>query len=179
MDPSALQHVSGDADLAPRLVINSLALAVLGGDDDECIFESGHVVFGVRIGGLDTLLEIATLLNEVNTLQGIGVGDAGFDAFKSLAERLGRNLSPAPRPVLLEGHEVAPDCISLTTACSERTFVLVTEGGFGLSLTGRHGTIVARIASICNALSKEPPQIRSRHRSACSPGSLAGHKEAS
>jgi hypothetical protein len=92
----------------------------------------------------------------VHALQGIGMGNPGLDGVQSLGERLGRNLSPAPRPVLLEGHEVAADRISLTTACSERSFVLVAKRGFGLSLAGRHDTIVARIGLMRKA---SPPQV--------------------
>lgn len=151
MDARTLQHVGRHADLTPRLVVDALTFAVLCGHDDKSFFQGGHVVLGVGVGGLDTLLEIATLLNQVHALQGIGLGDAGLDGFQSLAERLGRNLSPPPRPVLLEGHEVATDRIPLTTTGSERTFVLVAKRGFALSFAGRHDTIIAGIGPLCKA----------------------------
>lgn len=142
MNTRALKHLGGDTCFPPRRVIDALALAVLGGDLHESVFERLHVVLDLVTPAAETLLQVPPLLDEVDALQRVGFGDARLDVGKTLLEGLGGDLATTARPVPFQRHEVAPYCVSLTATCRERILVLRRQRSFCCSFPGRHRAIV-------------------------------------
>lgn len=153
MNAGTSQYVGRYTDFSPRLVLDTLPLAVFCGDQDEGLFEGFDidVVTVVHVG--EAAIEITLLLDQVCLLEWIGRGELGVDLVASLDERLGAHLPTATRPVLIERHEIATDGIPLAPTLGKRILVLVAQGGLGLGLsfTGGHTTSVAAFNTKCNS----------------------------
>lgn len=156
MDPSASQDIGGHPDVAPRLVLDPLALAVLGSNVDKGFFESFDVNLICDFITCDPAVQIATLLDEMRPLEGIGNGNFRVDLISPRNQRFGAHLSAAARSVLLEGHKVTAYGIPLATALREGILVGISESALalGLSFPWRHITSVAAIAKKCNSAAK-------------------------
>ncbi|MHB8456450.1 MAG: hypothetical protein ACYDBS_01975 [Acidimicrobiales bacterium] len=142
MDTSSLQHVGRYSGLTPGGVVDAFALAILGSYLDKCLFKSRQVVLEFIAPVAKALLEIAPLLDQVHSLQGISICNSSLDFFKALLQRLSAYLTTTTGLVLFEGYEVTAYGMALTTASSERVLVLARQGRLGCPFTGGHRDIV-------------------------------------
>src|SRR5690606_7884076 len=124
-DAGLLEHVGGDAELAPGRVGDVLALAVGAGGLDELLLELLEV--GARLARLERRLQVEPLLHQVKALQRVGGGDLGFDLFEPLLHRFGRALAASTRAVGLEGFQVTPDRSSLLPPLGKGRLVLLAH----------------------------------------------------
>lgn len=153
MNAGAGEHVGGDSDLSPRLVLDALPLAILGRYDDESLFERLDVDDVDVLGIGEAPVEVTSLLDEMRPLERVGRSDLGVDLTAASGEGLGAHLATAARLVLFEGFEIPADGIALAPAFREGVLVLVTESrlALGLSFPGRHATSVAATDAKCNS----------------------------
>lgn len=151
MNTGLLEDVSRDPGLAPSGVIDPLALAIFRCDLDEGFFESGQVVFDLFTAASEATLQIAPFLDQVDPLQGVGVGDTSLDFGEPLQQRFDAHLASTLRLVLLESDEVATHRVALTTTCGKRVLVLVRQGRLCCSLPGRHSPIVTLKPMVCKS----------------------------
>lgn len=151
MNACSREHISGNADLSPSLVLDALSLTVFGGNVHESVLEGAHVNFTMVFCSGKTTLEVAALLDQMSPLQGISSGDLQLDLIPSSLQGFKAHLTPASRLVLLECDEVAANGIPLTPARCEGVFVLVCEGSLllWLSFAGRHSSSLTKNRRSC------------------------------
>ncbi len=128
---STAENLRRDAGFAPRRVVDALSGAVFGSGVDEGVLERGEV-FGTvvaRESGFDAL----ALLDQVQTLQGVGVAQALFDLLELLGEVVGTRTATASRSTALQRLEITADGEALSSAGRECRFMLI---GHHRTLTG-------------------------------------------
>ncbi len=152
MNTGAREHLGGHSDLAPSLVLDSLALAVFGCHLYERLLER----FDVNLVGVPcaskTAIEIPALLDEMRTLQRIGSRDLCVDLLPARHKRVSAHLAAASRAVLFQRDKIAAHGIALAAALCESILVGISESALVLSLSfaWRHITSVAAKATKCN-----------------------------
>lgn len=147
-----MQDLGGDADGSPRLVLDALALPVLGRDFDEVGLEAFNVELLTVVCGFQALLEVVTLLDQKCPAQRIGSDELRLDLVVADLQRVAADLAAAPRPVLLECDEVPADDIALAPSGGESVFVLVGESCLFLCwllFAGRHPLSLVNIDEKC------------------------------
>src|SRR5690606_34547153 len=151
-DPGPLEHGGVDPELPPGRVGDALAGAVGPGRLHELLLELGEVHLG--LGRLQLALEVEALLDQLEPLEGVGLGQLLFDLGQSLLDRFRRPLASTPRLVGFERLKIAPTGTALISALGQRGLVLLGLGVSGL-LGGHVAQPIRRL---------HPPLI------CCSPG---------